>query len=81
MGGGTYTYLTLPGTQSSIALTTKLNSVQRMCPMYIDQIRAGQVDIKALDATVKYMLRTKFSLGLFESQCGPFALKSSAYVS
>ncbi|KAG9219631.1 hypothetical protein CCMSSC00406_0006047 [Pleurotus cornucopiae] len=67
MGGGTYTYLTLPGTQSSIALTTKLNSVQRMCPMYIDQIRAGQVDIKALDATVKYMLRTKFSLGLFEN--------------
>lgn len=44
MGGGTYTYLTLP-----------------------DQIRAGQVDIKALDATVKYMLRTKFSLGLFEN--------------
>lgn len=67
MGGGTYTYLTLPGTQPSVTLIMKLNSIQRMCSIRIDQIRAGQVDIKALDATVKYMLRTKFSLGLFES--------------
>ncbi|PFH45933.1 glycoside hydrolase family 3 protein [Amanita thiersii Skay4041] len=44
MGGGTYTYLTLP-----------------------DQIKAGKVDVKALDETVKAMLRTKFSLGLFEN--------------
>ncbi|KAF8610347.1 glycoside hydrolase [Ceratobasidium sp. AG-I] len=44
MGGGTYTYLTLP-----------------------DQIRAGKVSQAALDETVSYMLRTKFSLGLFEN--------------
>ncbi|KII90947.1 glycoside hydrolase family 3 protein [Plicaturopsis crispa FD-325 SS-3] len=44
MGGGTYTYLTLP-----------------------DQIANGTVDVKFLDETVKAMLRTKFSLGLFEN--------------
>ncbi|KAI0051485.1 glycoside hydrolase family 3 protein [Auriscalpium vulgare] len=44
MGGGTYTYLTLP-----------------------DQIAAGTVDVSFLDQTVKAMLRTKFTLGLFES--------------
>ncbi|KAJ7124473.1 glycoside hydrolase family 3 protein [Mycena epipterygia] len=44
MGGGTYTYLTLP-----------------------DQIAAGTVDVKFLDQTVSAMLRTKFSLGLFEN--------------
>ncbi|RPD54124.1 glycoside hydrolase [Lentinus tigrinus ALCF2SS1-7] len=44
MGGGTYTYLTLP-----------------------DQVRAGTVDIKYVDETVKAMLRTKFALGLFEN--------------
>ncbi|KAI0070156.1 glycoside hydrolase [Panus rudis PR-1116 ss-1] len=44
MGGGTYTYLTLP-----------------------DQVKAGTVDIKYIDTTVKAMLRTKFALGLFEN--------------
>ncbi|CAL1702011.1 unnamed protein product [Somion occarium] len=44
MGGGTYTYLTLP-----------------------DQISSAAVDVKALDTTVAAMLRTKFSLGLFEN--------------
>ncbi|KAJ7815959.1 glycoside hydrolase superfamily [Mycena olivaceomarginata] len=44
MGGGSYTYLTLP-----------------------DQIAAGTVDVKYLDQTVSAMLRTKFSLGLFEN--------------
>ncbi|ETW84887.1 glycoside hydrolase family 3 protein [Heterobasidion irregulare TC 32-1] len=44
MGGGTYTYLTLP-----------------------DQVKAGTVDIKYIDETVKTMLRTKFTLGLFEN--------------
>ncbi|KAI0640646.1 glycoside hydrolase superfamily [Trametes meyenii] len=44
MGGGTYTYLTLP-----------------------DQVRAGTVDVKFIDETVEAMLRTKFSLGLFEN--------------
>ncbi|KAH9483331.1 Beta-xylosidase [Psilocybe cubensis] len=44
MGGGTYTYLTLP-----------------------DQIKAGTVDVKFLDATVKGMLSAKFALGLFEN--------------
>ncbi|KAF8808280.1 family 3 glycoside hydrolase [Phlegmacium glaucopus] len=32
-----------------------------------DQIKAGTLDIKFLDATVAAMLRTKFSLGLFEN--------------
>jgi hypothetical protein len=27
----------------------------------------GQVDVKFIDDTVKFLLRTKFSLGLFES--------------
>ncbi|KAI0795421.1 glycoside hydrolase family 3 protein [Abortiporus biennis] len=44
MGGGTYTYLTLP-----------------------DQVKNGTVDVKFIDETVKAMLRTKFSLGLFEN--------------
>ncbi|KAI0352431.1 glycoside hydrolase [Trametes cingulata] len=44
MGGGTFTYLTLP-----------------------DQVRAGTVDVKFIDETVKAMLRTKFALGLFEN--------------
>ncbi|KAI0751919.1 glycoside hydrolase [Daedaleopsis nitida] len=44
MGGGTYTFLTLP-----------------------DQVKAGTVDIKFVDETVKTMLRTKFALGLFEN--------------
>ncbi|KAJ7733286.1 glycoside hydrolase [Mycena metata] len=44
MGGGSYTYLTLP-----------------------DQIAAGTVDVKLVDQTVTFMLRTKFSLGLFEN--------------
>ncbi|EIW81674.1 glycoside hydrolase family 3 protein [Coniophora puteana RWD-64-598 SS2] len=44
MGGGTYTYLTLP-----------------------DQISAGLVNISYVDEAVKTVLRTKFSLGLFEN--------------
>ncbi|KAF8588906.1 glycoside hydrolase family 3 protein [Ramaria rubella] len=44
MGGGSYTYLTLP-----------------------DQISNGTVDVKYLDETVAAMLRTKFTLGLFEN--------------
>ncbi|OJT03499.1 Periplasmic beta-glucosidase [Trametes pubescens] len=44
MGGGTYTYLTIP-----------------------DQVKAGTIDIKFVDETVKTMLRTKFALGLFEN--------------
>ncbi|KAG7093367.1 hypothetical protein E1B28_007049 [Marasmius oreades] len=44
MGGGTYTYLTLP-----------------------DQVKAGQLDEKYIDETVKYLLRVKFTLGLFEN--------------
>lgn len=34
----------------------------------LDQIKAGTVDVKYLDATVKGMLSAKFALGLFESQ-------------
>ncbi|KAF8874876.1 glycoside hydrolase family 3 protein [Gymnopilus junonius] len=44
MGGGTYTYETLPA-----------------------QVQAGTVDVKYVDTTVAAMLRTKFSLGLFEN--------------
>lgn len=34
-----------------------------------DQVNAGTVDIKYIDTTVEFMLRTKFALGLFESGC------------
>ncbi|KAI0059329.1 glycoside hydrolase family 3 protein [Artomyces pyxidatus] len=44
MGGGTYTYLTLP-----------------------DQVQAGTVNVSFIDETVKTVLRTKFTLGLFEN--------------
>ncbi|KAF5364585.1 hypothetical protein D9758_005612 [Tetrapyrgos nigripes] len=44
MGGGSYTYLTLP-----------------------DQVKAGTVDESFIDETVKTLLRTKFTLGLFEN--------------
>lgn len=33
------------------------------------QVKDGQVDEKFVDETVKFLLRTKFSLGLFESEC------------
>ncbi|KAK7033924.1 hypothetical protein VNI00_012548 [Paramarasmius palmivorus] len=33
----------------------------------VDQVNAGQVDIKYIDETVKTLLRTKFTLGLFEN--------------
>ena len=36
-----------------------------------DQIAKGTIDVKFLDQTVKTMLRTKFSLGLFESMLYP----------
>ncbi|EIM85301.1 glycoside hydrolase family 3 protein [Stereum hirsutum FP-91666 SS1] len=44
MGGGTYTYLTLP-----------------------DQVSAGTVNISFIDETVKTVLRTKLTMGLFEN--------------
>ena len=63
MGGGTYTYLTLPGLFfGPSSFFTQLNHPT-------DQIRNGTVDVKFLDETVKAMLRTKFTLGLFESRC------------
>lgn len=34
-----------------------------------DQVRNGTVDIKYIDQTVEAILTTKFSLGLFESEC------------
>ncbi|KAF9066897.1 glycoside hydrolase family 3 protein [Rhodocollybia butyracea] len=45
MGGGSYTYLTLP----------------------VDQVAAGTVNESYIDEAVKFLLRTKFTLGLFES--------------
>lgn len=33
-----------------------------------DQVKAGTVNVKFIDATVKNLLRTKFALGLFESE-------------
>ncbi|KAF9022709.1 glycoside hydrolase superfamily [Rhodocollybia butyracea] len=45
MGGGSYTYLTLP-----------------------DQVAAGTVNESYIDEAVKFLLRTKFTLGLFESK-------------
>jgi beta-glucosidase len=44
MGGGSYTYLTLP-----------------------DQVAAGTVNESYIDEAVTFLLRTKFTLGLFES--------------
>ncbi|KDQ52012.1 glycoside hydrolase family 3 protein [Jaapia argillacea MUCL 33604] len=44
MGGGTYTYLTLP-----------------------DQVGNGTVDVSYIDETVRTILRTKFTMGLFEN--------------
>lgn len=35
----------------------------------LDQVAAGTVDVSFIDETVKTMLRTKFSLGLFEGEC------------
>ena len=36
---------------------------------HVAQVEAGLVDISYIDTTVKAMLRTKFSMGLFESMC------------
>lgn len=35
---------------------------------YLGQVQAGTVDMSYIDETVKTVLRTKFSLGLFESK-------------
>ena len=61
---GTYTYLTLPGI-SCYFLGNYFNVI--FSGTSIDQIKAGAVDVDFLDVTVATMLRTKFSLGLFES--------------
>ena len=62
MGGGTYTYLTLPGEPYRDRLTWVFPAERS-----IDQVRAGNISVDYIDDTVKTMLRTKFSLGLFES--------------
>lgn len=64
MGGGTYTYLTLPGTCSYNCISAEW---QPNTLIFTDQIKAGTVSTKFLDATVAGMLRTKFELGLFEN--------------
>lgn len=33
-----------------------------------DQVNAGLIDVSYIDKTVEYLLRAKFSLGLFESK-------------
>jgi beta-glucosidase len=61
MGGGTYTYLTLPGAYPPVI------DYRSQLSLTSDQINNGTVDIRFLDETVQTMLRTKFALGLFES--------------
>ena len=61
MGGGTYTYLTLPG-KVTFYYAQKSGLILKL-----DQVRAGNVSVSYIDDTVKTILRTKFSLGLFES--------------
>lgn len=39
-----------------------------------DQITNGTVDISYVDETVRTVLRTKFALGLFESESSPASL-------
>jgi beta-glucosidase len=34
----------------------------------VSQVKAGKVDVKYIDETVRSVLRTKFVLGLFESK-------------
>lgn len=63
MGGGSYTYLTIPGAVSSCIIVYLFT----MDPT--DQIANGSIQEKYLDQTVTAMLTTKFSLGLFESEC------------
>lgn len=60
MGGGTYTYLTLPGPCRPVQLYNLIYT--------LDQIASGSVDVHYVDETVKTVLRTKFALGLFESK-------------
>ena len=62
MGGGTYTYLTLPG-----MFSTCFKLVSR-AQQLLDQIQAGNISVSYIDDTVRTILRTKFSLGLFESE-------------
>ena len=59
MGGGTYTYLMLPGSCHLVQLY--------YLTCLVDQVASGSVDIKYIDETVKTVLRTKFALRLFES--------------
>lgn len=41
----------------------------------VDQVKKGLISQSFIDQTVKYMLRTKFSLGLFESKPPYFSIK------
>ncbi len=66
MGGGTYTYLTIPG-QSDDRIVHTWRHAHALPELLPDQVKAGTIDIKFVDETVKTMLRTKFALGLFES--------------
>lgn len=63
-GGGTSAYLTFPGDFHWLKWNIGWNGLS--CHS-VDRIKAGTVDVKFLDTTVAAMLRTKFSLGLFES--------------
>jgi len=64
MGGGTWILLELGSS---------------LCPYNVSgtytyetlaqQVEAGQINVKYIDDTVRFLLRTKFSLGLFESMC------------
>jgi beta-glucosidase len=69
MGGGTYTYETLPGMLISLFAWGFLLALSVLADVvvYADQVAAGTVDVKYIDQTVKAMLTTKFALGLFES--------------
>ena len=43
----------------------------------LDQIKAGNISVSYIDETVKSVLRTKFSLGLFESEIASLNLTNS----
>ena len=68
MGGGTYTYLTLPGEASA--------PLDKCCGSYIhpDQVKAGTVDIKYIDETVKAMFEIE------ENQAVEFRWKDQSRV-
>ena len=57
-----------PTLHYQVILWKSFLNIHRVLIISKDQVRAGNISVDYIDETVKSILRTKFSLGLFESE-------------